>query len=295
MQDNSFRSAQAVGDLLHHVKPLLALHLVAVAEASGLTLAQTGKAFRALRDDGFRFQRDEVLPLLAGLETISEAKAEGIELAVVVLLADALQRGRVLAGMDWAARHLRDWPASLRSAVANGLVRAGELGLLRLEALPTTEDCLTRGVAEIAEALLRVARSMRRDELYAVAERGADLAQDFADLMEAIGQRDGIFAAGAAFDLIELGAQLPKQAGYEGCTAVLLLNALHLGDGRAWFASRWQEQGAVYCALQPSRRDAILAGIRYLYETDRGFLRDHAVQTASRLGGGAIIPVVEDL
>lgn len=295
MPDNSFRAAQVLADLRHQVKPLLALHLAAVAGASGLTLAQTGEAFRVLRDDGFRFRRDEALPLLAGLQAIAQTGGAGFELAVVVLLADALQGGRGLAGMEVAAGRLRDWPPSLRAAVANGLLRAGEVGLLRPEAMPAAADCVTRRSAEIAEALLRVARSMRHDELYAVAERGADLTAGFAGLMAGIGQRDGIFAGMAGFDAVELGARLPKQAGYEGCTAILLLNAVQEGKGRCWFEARWQEQGAVYCTLQPSRRDAVLAGVRHLYETDRGFLRDAAVQGAARLGEGAIIPVVEDL
>ncbi len=291
MADNSFRAAQVLGDLVHQVKPLLAVHLAAVAGASGLSLAQTGQAFRDLRDDGFRFRRPEALPLLVGLEAIASTGGAGVELAVVVLLADALQGGRGLVGIEAAVQRLRDWPASLRAAVANGLLRAAELGLLRLEVAPA--DCVTRGAGEVAEALLRVARSMRRDEIYAVAERGADLTADFAALMAGIGENDGIFPQGAVFDLIELGARLPKQPGYEGCTAILLLNAVH--SGRGGFETRWQEQGAVYCALQPSRRDAVLAGIRYLYETDRGFLSDQAVQGADRLGEGAIIPVVEEL
>jgi hypothetical protein len=288
--DNSFRSAQVLGDLVHQVKPLLAVHLAAVAEASGLTLAQTGAAFRGLRDAGFRFQRESV-SLTEGLEGIVATGGAGFELAVVVLLADALQGGRALVAMEAAVRRLHDWPPTLRAAVANGLQRAGALGLLRLAVEPA--DCVTRGAGEVAEALLRVARSMRRDELYAVAERGADLTEDFAGLMAGIGQNDGIFAKGAVLELIELGARLPKQAGYEGCTALLLLNALH--EGRGGFETRWQEQGAVYCGLQPSRRDAVLAGVRYLYETDRAFLRDQAVQGADRLGEGAIIPVVEEL
>lgn len=285
MDDNSFRKAQAVGDLIHHVKPLLARHLAVVAQASGLTLAETGAAFRGLRDDGFRFRREEALPLLAGLEAIAATGAEGFELAVTVLLAEAVRSGRDVPGMALALQRLGAWPATLRAAVVNGAMWLG--------AVPEAADCVTRGKAEIAEALVRVARSMRRDELYAVAERGANLSADFAALMEGIGQRDGIMS-GAALEVVELGARLPKQVGYEGCTAILLLNALHQGEGRG-FAARWQEQGAVYCALQPSRRDAILSALRYFYETDPEFLADQPVQGAGRLGEGAIIPVVEDL
>lgn len=276
MGDNSFRLAQVVGDLVHHVKPLLAVHLGDVARASGLSLAETGAAVRDLRDGGFRFGAEESA-LRAGLEAILATGGAGYELAVVLLLADAVQGGQDFAGRGLTLQRLDGWPDTLRAAVAQGLGVEGA----------------TRGAAEIAEPLQRVARSMRRDELYAVAERGADLTADFAALMEGIGQRDGIMS-GAVLEVVELGARLPKQVGYEGCTAILLLNALHQGEARG-FAARWQEQGAVYCALQPSRRDAILAGVRYFYETDAGFLADQPVLGAGRLGEGAIIPVVEDL
>ena len=128
MRDD-FRTMQAVSDLIHHVKPLLAQHLAAVAEASAMGLRETGEAFARLRDDGFRFECDETLPLLDGLETIAITQAEGFDLAVVVLLADILQRrqasGLLADAWDEACKRLRDWPATLRAAVANqGWVQA---------------------------------------------------------------------------------------------------------------------------------------------------------------------------
>ena len=61
-----------------------------------------------------------------------------------------------------------------------------------------------------------------------------------------------------------------------------------------WFERLWSDQGAAYCALRPSARDPILAGIRYIYETDTRFLVDEGVDL-SRLTEGATIPVVTDL
>jgi hypothetical protein len=302
--DNSFRTAQAVSDLVHHVKPLLALHLAVVARASGLTLAQTGAAFRALRDDGFRFQRDATFPLLDGLKSIAITQGEGFELALVVLLADNLQSQRTFAQVAdaWGAvvRRLRDGPATLRAAAANGLVRAGDVGIMRLSTHPTAADCLTRDAATIAEPLLQIARSMRQDELMSVAaaDYGRDVEHHLGALRSVIGQRDGIFLPEDYWypsKVVELTSHSAASPGYAGCTAILLLNALKIGDRLGWFSDRWSGQGAAYCALQPSRRDPILAAVRYLYESDRHFMDSALFDSAGRLGEGATLPVVTEL
>lgn len=293
---DSFRTAQAVSDLVHHVKPLLTQHLASVAEASGLTLAQTGEAFRALRDDGFQFQRNEVLPLLDGLEKIAIQQGKGFELAVVVLLADVLLR-RAPSGLlteAWAktGRLLRDWPATLRAAVANGLLRAAKQHHLQLGSPPARGDCLTYSAVEVSEPLLRVARAMHRHELEAIAlaDHGAN-AEVYAEaLMETLAKLEGIFPKEGVspFEVVNLTSFDIESSAFAGCTAILLLNAVKAGSDDGL---HWQNYGAAYCALKPSQRDAILAGYRYIYEFDQHF----SVDVAGRLGVGATIPVVDDL
>lgn len=299
---DSFRTVQAVSDLVHHVKPLLAQHLAVVAEASGLGLRETGEVFARLRDDGFRFQRDETLPLLDGLETIAITQAEGFDLAVVVLLADILQRrqvsGLLTEAWDEASIRLRVWHATLRAAVANGFRRALELAPITLERPPSDADCQTRQPTEIAGHLLQIVRSMRRDELQAVAqaEHGRDAPQHLAALREVIASNDAIMGPDHNWfpsEVVELTALVASAPGFAGCTAILLLNAMRNGDGLGWINFRWEPLGAVYCALQPSRRDPILAAIRYIYETDPEFC-DLSPRKA-RLGQGATIPVVDQL
>jgi hypothetical protein len=301
--DTSFRTAQAVSDLIHHVKPLLSQHLAAVAEASGMTLAETGEAFRLLRDDGYVFRRDETMRLFMGLHRLGMKEGKGFELALVVLLADALQNPRtpdfLIEVWAEAVDHLSNWPATLRAAAANGLRQAKTHDRINLFTLPEDKDYLTRPADLIADHLLRIARSMRRDELYEVAraDYGSDLEKHFAALLEVIGKRDGIFLESDAWfpsEVIELTSHTPGAPGHEGCTAILLLNALKTNDSAGWFDFRWQNQGAAYCALRPSVRDPILAGIRHLYETDPEFLAFHTIDP-SRLGEGATIPVVDDL
>ena len=301
--DTSFRTAQAAHDLIHHVKPLLAQHLAAVAEASGMTLAETGEAFRNLRDDGYMFKRDETLRLFMGLNWLAVTEAKGFELAVVVLLTDSLQNPHTADSLTevWAAAtaKLPNWPATLRAAVANGLRQAATLGQITLQTQLKDQDYQTHPAAPIADHLLRIARSMRRDQLYEVAKAdyGSDLERHFAALMEVIGKRDGIFLESDAWfpsEVVELTSHTPGAPGYEGCTAILLLNALQTNDRAGWFDFRWQNQGAAYCALKPSVRDPILAGIRHFYESDPEFLVFHTIDPA-RLGEGATIPVVDDL
>lgn len=301
--DHSFRTAQAVSDLIHHVKPLLGQHLATVAGASGMTLAETGEAFRSLRDDGYVFKRDETLPLLMGFEHIAATQATGFELAVVVLLADGLQvqNSPDALATVWpvVTSRLSSWPATLRAAVSNGLRRADELGHIKHVVLPKEQDYQTRTADVIVEQLVRIARSMRRDELYEVAQadHGTDIEKHFAALMDVIGTRDGIFPEGERWypsEVVELTAHIPAPPGYEGCLAILLLNALKHGDQFGWFDVRWEGQGASICALRPSTRDPILAGIRHLYETDVNFLHLGRVDP-TRLSEGATIPVVDDL
>jgi len=300
---DSFRTMQAVSDLVHHVKPLLAQHLAVVAAASGLTLRETGEAFARLRDDGFRFQRDETLPLLDGFETIAITQSEGFDLAATVLLADVLQTSKAANSLAeaWpaATAQLASWPATQRAAMANGLRRAHDLGHIALKTLPKDQEYQTRPAALIVDQLVRIARSMRRDELYEVARAGdaADIEKHFAALMDVIGKRDGIFPEGENWfpaEVVELTAYVPGAPGHEGCTAILLLNALKTRDEMEWFDYRWEQQGAAYCALRPSTRDPILAGIRHLYETEENFLRVGTVDL-SRLGDGATIPVIDEL
>lgn len=300
---DSFRTMQAVSDLVHHVKPLLALHLAVVAEASGLGLRETGEAFARLRDDGFRFRRDETLALLDGLETIAITQAEGFDLAGVVLLADVLQRrqvsGLLSEAWDETCKRLRDWPATLRAAVANGLVRAVELNLIALNLPPTAQERQTRQPDEIAEHLLRIARSMRRDELDAVAhaDRGQDAERHLSALREVIAVRDGIMGHDHHWfpsEVVELTAYDANALGFSGCTAILLLNAMRDGDGYGWFDFRWPSLGPAYCKMRPSARDPILAGLRHLYEANPEFLL-LLKMFPFRLNGDVTIPVVDDL
>lgn len=301
--DSSFRTWQAVSDLIHHIKPLLAVHLHAVAQTMGVTPREVGVAVGHLRDDGFAFRRDATLGLMDGLETIAIGGDAGFDLAVVVLLADVLQSrsaAPILADV-WpeAAVRLPQWPATLRAAMAKGLVRARELGLIQIEP-PAPALGVTRGADEIAGHLLQIVRSMRRDELLTVAQadRGDDAERHHAALLDCIARRDGIFPPDENWypsEVVELVAHDPQHPGHAGCTAILLLNVLKHGDRQDWFGYRWQKQAAAYMALKPSQRDPILAGIRHIYETEGHFLESATVDFNLGQTIGRTIPVVDDL
>lgn len=306
---DSFRTMQAVSDLVHHVKPLLAQHLAAVAEASGMTLRETGEAFARLRDDGFRFQRDETLPLLDGLETIAISQAEGFDLAVVVLLADVLQRGQVSGllseAWDEAVVRLRNWPATLRAAMANGFRRAAEAGSITLEHWPRDADHITRQKEEIAPDLLRIARAIRIDELLAVAKSYSGQAVEARGqiLIDLIGLHDGIEhesirvvpEIASPWSEVAAIAESPGAVGFEGCTAILLLNAVHYSDRRDLFGGYWEAHGEAYCRLRPSARDPILAAVRYMFELNTSFIEHSSVKCDTGYRAVLPIPVVDDL
>lgn len=312
--DSSFRTWQAVADLVHHAGPLAKLHFGALARASGLSPRATGDALALLRDDHFCFRRDETLPLMDGLEHLAIVGEQGFDLATVILLADLLQTRResplLVDAWPEAARQIKAWPATLRAAVANGLVRAREFGLVELESVPIAAVRLTRQREKIAEALLQIARSMRPDELLAVAQadRGAEVERHLAALRTVISMRDGILLPDESWypsEVVELSACVPQAPGHPGCTAILLLNVLQSGDDSGWMAFLWPLQAADYCALKPSQRDPILAALRYLYETDPEFLADasvdfspdhkHHKKILGRERWGLTIPVVEEV
>ena len=281
MDDHSFRTWQAITDLTHHAGPLITRHFRALAAACGLTPQQAGAAVRALRNDYFRFQSDQTLALLDGLEKIARTGAEGFDLAITLLLADRLQTGRAAARLSeaWqiAATRLPNQPDTRRAAMANGLRRALQLGLIKLRNPPADADCKTRDAAPIAEHLLRIARSMRPDELQAVAgaDYGMDVDRHGAALREVIAHQDGVLLSEQSWypsEVIELTAHVASAPGFEGCTAILLLTAFRQGDQQGWFDFRWELLSRAYCSLRPSTRDPILAAIRYLYETDPDFL-----------------------
>ena len=249
-----------------------------------------------------------------GLELLAIAGDQGFDLATVILLADLMQtrRGSPLLVDAWpeAARQMKAWPATLRAAVANGLVRARELGLVELEPVPTAAVRLTRQPEEIAEALLQIARAMRSDELLAVTQGdyGREVERHLAALRQAISLRDGVFLPEEYWypsEVVELAAHVPGQPGHPGCTAILLLNVLQPGDRMGWMASRWELQAADYLAMKPSQRDPILAGLRFLYETDPEFLANasvdfnpdqkHHKKILGRERWGLTIPVVEEV
>lgn len=298
-----FRTAQGISDLIYHVKPLLARHLGDVAQHGRMTPRDVGAAFAALRDDGFQMRREETSALFIALESMAEKQLAGAELAVIVLLIDALQSREALAlPRVWhdAVLSLPNLPDTQRAALANGLVLALDMGLMFLNTRPTPDQCITRDAGQIAEELLRIARALRRDQLYAIAgaDNGSDLQQHFAALMDVIGTRDGIFPDGERWypsEVVELTSHDPNAPGHQGCTALLLLNAMKNGDRMGWFEYRWQNQWATYCAFPPSTRGPILAGVRYLYESNRNFLWSYATDISARLGDGGLIPAIETL
>jgi hypothetical protein len=69
-------------------------------------------------------------------------------------------------------------------------------------------------------------------------------------------------------EVLELSTHFPTSPGFVECTAILLLNAMEKRDPLGWFNSRWPACSPHYLALPEPLRWPILAGLRFLYETD---------------------------
>lgn len=283
------RLPQAVADLAFQIKALLPASLGDIAAASGQSLAETGASFRVLRDDQYRFQAVQTQPLYQGLLQIALAQGQGFQLCAVILLADVLQREtaapELAAFWPMLQARLQDQPAVLRAALANGLRQAAAKRLIVLPGPLLPLLCLTRGAAEIAPALLRVARAMRHHEIYAVCAAGPDLQASHAGLIASITEQDGILLP-IPRGVVWQAARQPDALGFAGCTALLALNALHGAVLPADFAALWADFSVATLALPPSKRDPICAAYRFVYEQEAGF---------APASSGFALPVVEEL
>ena len=85
---------------------------------------------------------------------------------------------------------------------------------------------------------------------------------------------------------------MPDQPGFLECTAILMANAIQDNDRTGWFDYRLESIGATYFEL-PARAAPIIAGLRYLYETDEHFLSYYTSQYDPVLAPERMIPLVD--
>ena len=279
----TFRQAQAAYDLICLARA--APHETLVTFSAGGGHAKDVQSL--LHDRGCRFESDADLALY---ETLALAATEpdhpsAFTTATAVLLADLLQNGLGPDRLDWHfdmfADSYRALPDAARAAIFNGYWAArvyGHMGILPPELPITAEDRITRPAETILPNLKALAKRLTPDERESVSKSdyGCDVEEHLAALNLVIDQQDCLFAEEGQrwypSEVIELVAHVADTPGFVGCTAILLVNALTHGDGMGWFDYRWENLGNAYKGLPEGARDPILAGLRFLYESDPNFL-----------------------
>ncbi len=175
-------------------------------------------------------------------------------------------------GQDWSelADCYRNAPAAIRSAIMNGLKEAKNDSLVSPDIHLEPNDGLTTEKYDIVEPLLTIAKQLTVGERGEIAKNdyGCDVARHLAALDALLSKKhcrfqDTWFPA----EVVELASNHPSSVGFEGCTALVLVNAIYSDDRVDNAAFRWMNNRPAYQELELALREPILRAFRYLYES----------------------------
>lgn len=300
--DLTFRQAQAVHDLLHVVRG-----------AGPADLGPPGAVADLLDQRAGRFETDNDLELYIRVaERAADPSSPSFLAATALLLADRLQNGLGADALDAHperyADRFRAAPPAGRAAIVHGFIEDAESNRYAtaysdpsksayLSFAP--EDRLTRSADALLPALKRIAHDLLGPDLSSVAaaDYGDRAEQHREALVAVLREQDCLFTDEQSWfpsEVVELVAHVRSTPGFVGCTALLLVNAIATGDPQDWFSFRWENLAEDYHALPKSVGAPILAGIRYLYESDAHFLGYYTRTYDPILTPERLIPVVSD-
>jgi len=203
---------------------------------------------------------------------------------VAVLVANDLQRGLWSGDArefgEASVERIQDASPKLRSAILRGLdtLEDFEHKYEPASYLLSSESRLTRSKEEMVTKLCHIARGMdpRTRKEVAAADYGYRTEEYLDALNDVLSSGDCRFPKNDSMspsEVVNLVAYVRDRPGFVRCTALLLANAIPTLDEKGWFAFRWERLAVDYNALPDGVRGPILAGIRYLYEADKDFLR----------------------
>lgn len=257
----TFREAQAIFDLCQTAAPFVAPPVRAF-------LQETAGRFDPTRDT------DMFEQVYLGQESPAR---------LAVLLADALQGGVARGTILIDDLTIAGAPPGLRAALVHGWHLGRQTGIFGVMPPPldiAAHDRLTRPIEAILPSLKKIARTLKEPVLTEVAK--ADYGSEWQDhrhaLIEVLEHQDCLFTKEQFWtprEVVELTSHIRSNAGFVCCTALLLLNVCLHGDTQSDFEFRWENLAPDYNALPPSVRGPILAGLRYVYESDMDFLTYH--------------------
>lgn len=268
-----FRQAQAAYDLIW---------LLQSQNDAWLTHIGGEDFSRIVRSQSCRFEDEADAKCYEQLASRAFESSKGADLAVAMIVSNELQRGLWSeASRDFAEMALdqiRVSPRSLRSAILRGLDGVANYSYSHepTEYFLPEESRLTRAAEQVLPKLCEIARSMdwQTRKSVAAADYGCDVERHFEALNDVLSSDTCLFPKGEVWypnEVVELVSYVRSTPGFVPCTALLLANALQGRDNVGWFEFRWSKLAADYSDLPKSARAPILAGLRFLYETDEDF------------------------
>lgn len=281
-----FRSLQAAHDLVAFVQsaPDEVLDRLAAAvppvDLSRHIAAEALHELVHVRQCRFETETDlklhETLLLAATLPGEDRA---AFDVATALLLADRLRGGRGPDDLYWhwdalSVHYQRSEPVA-RAAILNGFIECQAMGRLpagTVDVAPLSAVDPDRVRIDLRE----LARGEGEEVLISIArlDDGRDAGAHFAALREVIRGQDLVMRVSQGWvpgGVVERASLDPGHPGFLAATAILLSTALARGDDQGWFDERWEKLASAYDALPAPQREAVMAGVRYLYESDAGF------------------------
>jgi hypothetical protein len=270
----TFRQAQSTFDLIS---------ILQAYEDSRLVFLGGEGLVWIVHSSACRFTSETEAKCYERLASIALGSAEGADIAVAVLVANDLQQGmwcgdtKELA--EAATERVRHAPLRLRTAILRGLDALEDFAFRHepTEYFLPKECRLTRHMDQILPKLCHLARRTDQPTLKSIAASnyGDKIEKHLEALNNVLSREDCRFSEDEYWypsEVVELVAHVRRTQGFVQCTALLLANALPTNDAMGWFEFRWERLAIEYNKLPHSVRPPILAGIRYLYESDNEFI-----------------------
>ncbi len=205
----------------------------------------------------------------------------GCLVASLQLLAGAVLGSDKAQGLDWLWDENRDFyhaaPAMVRAAIMQAVVWVARYGGQVFEPMPCEAARLSRELPEVEAQLIAVAKAMTAEEVDAVSQVVGcdDWQRHKRALMGMLASDDVAYPeedkTWYPAEAVELAANVPKAPGYASCLAIVVLDAVRSGDVRGFTLGSYGQIVRATRQLPIEQRRAVMAGMRYLYESDPGW------------------------
>ncbi len=222
----------------------------------------------------------------------AEDDPDGCLVASLKLLAGAVLGSDKAQGLDWLWDENREFyhaaPVMVRAAIMQALGWVARYGGQVFEPMPTAEARLSRDLPEVEAQLIAVAKAMTAEEVDAVT--GVVWCDDWrrhkAALQKMLASADVAYPAEDKTwypaEAVESTAHMPKAVGYAPCLAIVVLDAVRGGDVRDFTLDSFGQIVRTARECPTVQRRAVMAGLRYLYESNSDWGPGSEIQVGLR-------------